>query len=111
MLERHPEAFDSINRDRILGNVPGRTGHVSPHTNPKFREYFGSSWDERGLRSVPMDHHHVGMGGQAAAMPRPIHTGKHPGNVHFQEDLRDIQGRDDEVAEMLERFLKGTDNG
>jgi hypothetical protein len=102
IMRRHPEAFSDANRRILAGDVPGAT---SPVNDEQFRTVF-RQYDVRGLRGLPLRHHHVGGGGQAFGIPEPLHRGF--GGVHNVEKEMGIWGGDDEVAELLERLLRGS---
>src|SRR5262249_19224069 len=74
ILSRDLGAFDENNRRAI------EMGHA-PKNNPQFRAVF-PQFDQPGLRSKPLVHHHIGGGSQAVAMPDTVHTGEGQDNVH-----------------------------
>lgn len=98
MVRRHPEAFDSSNLWKIEHGL-------SPKNNPTFRSVF-SQYDDPKWYNDTLIHHHIGRGGQAAAIPASLHPGT--GGVHLAEDVRGITGSEDEVADVLERLLSKT---
>lgn len=51
-----------------------------------------------------MRHHHIGEGGQAAALPKSLHPGY--GGIHNVEKEWGITGVDDQIANRLETFRK-----
>ena len=104
LAKRHPEAFSQANLDRIAGRPP-LTQPVSPINDPTFRAVF-PQYDIKGMRGEPLIHHHIGGGGQAAAVPSTIHPGS--GGIHNVEKEAGIWGGEDEVAEMLQRMLDNT---
>lgn len=100
ILERHPNAFSSSNRDIILGKNPFTTTPINDKT---FRQYF-PQYDVEGLRGKPLIHHHIGGGGQAFGIPSPLHIGS--GGVHNVEKLYGIWGIDSDYAERIQIFLE-----
>lgn len=101
ILRRHPEAFSAENLRRIRGDPP-LAGPVAPINDATFRSVF-TQYDVKGMRSKPMVHHHIGGGGQAAAVPTPMHEGF--GGIHNVEKQAGIWGSEDEIAEVLQRLL------
>lgn len=71
---------------------------VSPIKNAQFRGVF-SQYDVRGLRGQPLIYHHIAAGGQAAAIPAPLHVGS--GGVHNVERAAGVWGAEDPIAEVL----------
>lgn len=104
LARRHPEAFSPDNLRRIRGDPP-LARPVAPVNDPTFRRVF-PQYDVRGLRGQPLIHHHIGGGGQAAAIPAPLHPGF--GGIHNVERGAGIWGGEDPVAEMLQRLLEKT---
>jgi hypothetical protein len=104
LARRHPDAFSPDNLRRIRGDPP-LAGPVSPVNDLQFRTTF-PQYDVRGLRGQPLIHHHVGGGGQAAAIPAPLHPGF--GGIHNVERGAGIWGGEDPIAEMLQRLLENT---
>jgi hypothetical protein len=107
LMRRHPQAFSPDNVARIRGTPP-LPGRLSPINDVQFRTAF-PQYDVRGLRGQPLIHHHIGGGGQAAAIPAPLHPGS--GGVHNVERAAGIWGGEDEIAEMLQRLLNSTPPG
>ncbi len=99
MLERHPDAFSSLNRSIVEGKHPTLSTPVNDAT---FRDYF-EQYDVQGLRGTQLLHHHIGGGGQAVGIPKPLHPGF--GGVHNAEKNLGIWGSDSPYAEMLQKFL------
>lgn len=104
LARRHPEAFSPDNLRRIRGDPP-LARPVAPTNDPQFRSVF-TQYDVRGLRGEPLIHHHVAGGGQAAAIPAPLHPGS--GGVHNVERAAGIWGAEDPIADVLQRLLQGT---
>lgn len=100
MVQRHPEAFSDFNRSILAGRVPGITAPVNDAT---FRKVF-TQYDVRGLRGQTLIHHHIGGGGQAFAIPAPLHLGM--GGIHNVEKGWGIWGGDANAAALLERFVR-----
>ncbi len=61
-------------------------------------------YDIVGLKGKPLVHHHIGGGGQAMAIPQPLHPGS--GGIHNIEKQIGIWGKDQENAERLQVFIK-----
>jgi len=99
ILRQHPEAFSEFNRKILAGKVPGL---VSPVNDKAFRTVF-SQYDVAGLRGKSLVHHHIGGGGQAFAVPQPLHPGY--GGIHNMEKSWGIWGGEDDIADFLQRFL------
>jgi hypothetical protein len=104
ILRRHPQAFSPDNVARIRGQIPG-LGPVAPLNDAQFRRVF-TQYDVRGLRGEPLIHHHIGGGGQAAAIPGPLHPGS--GGIHNIERAGGIWGAEDPIADVLQRLLQGS---
>ena len=104
IIRRHPEAFSDANLRRIRGTPPLARPYA-PVNDEQFRRVF-TQYDVRGLRGKALVHHHVGGGGQAAAIPAPLHPGS--GGVHNVERAAGIWRGEDPIAEMLERLLAQT---
>jgi hypothetical protein len=102
LLRRHPGAFSEANKQKILGGPP-LNRKLSPVNDPTFQAYF-PQYDVKGLRSQKLVHHHIGGGGQAAAVPEPIHPGG-KAVIHKAEEDAGIWGADADIAEMLQRLL------
>lgn len=68
-----------------------------------FRRHF-PQYEIVGLKGKPLVHHHIGGGGQAMAIPQPLHPGS--GGIHNIEKQIDIWGKDQENAERLQVFIK-----
>ncbi len=98
MLERHPDAFISLNRSIIEGKHPILG---TPIKDAIFRNYFGQ-YDVQGLQGTQLLHHHIG-GGQAVGILQPICP--RFGGAHNEEKNLGIGGNDSPYAEMLQKFL------
>jgi hypothetical protein len=68
-----------------------------------FRSVF-KQYDVAGLKSKTLVHHHIGGGGQAFAIPAPLHKGF--GGVHNIEEAAGIWGGEDAVSDLLQQFLQ-----
>jgi hypothetical protein len=95
IYRRHPEAFSKANEDLIAA---GR----SPLNDEKFRSVF-KQYDVQSLHNTKLPPHHIGQGGQCAAVPAPLHPGF--GGIHNVEKAAGIWKFEDEIAEMLQRYL------
>lgn len=82
----------------IEGNNPFTTTPVNDAT---FRSYF-PQYDVEGLRGTGLNHHHIGGGGQAYAIPQPLHQGF--GGAHNIEKNYGIWGADGDTANLLQLF-------
>lgn len=102
MVRRHPDAFSPDNLRRIRGDPP-LAGPVAPVNDAQFRAVF-PQYDVRGLRAQPLIHHHVAGGGQAAAIPAPLHPGS--GGIHNVERAAGIWGAENPIADVLQRLLQ-----
>ncbi len=102
IVARSPEAFSEFNRKILAGKVPGLKAPVNDAT---FRAVF-PQYDLPGLRGKSLVHHHVGAGGQAVAIPGPLHPGL--GGVHNVEKGIGIWGAEDPTADVLQRLLNGS---
>lgn len=71
MLSKKPEAFSAFNQAIINGKHPKLK---TPTNDATFRKHF-PQYDLEGLRGKAMVHHHIGGGGQAIAVPKPLHPG------------------------------------
>ena len=100
VIQKHPDAFSSFNKSIIEGKHPTLSTPVNDKT---FRSYF-PQYDEKGLKGTQLIHHHIAGGGQAVAIPKPLHPGF--GGVHNKEKYLGIWGSDSKYAELLEKFLK-----
>ena len=100
-MDRHPEAFSDFNRKILAGKHPSLT---SPVNDATFRAHF-KQYDLAGLRGKTLVHHHIGGGGQAFAIPSPLHEGM--GGVHNVEKSLGIWAGEDATAAMLQRLLNG----
>jgi hypothetical protein len=98
MLERHPEAFSPSNRWKIANGL-------SPVNDPAFRSVF-TQYDKKAFFNDPLIHHHIGGGGQAFAVPATLHPGS--GGIHNLEKDAGIWGKEDPVADMLDRLKTKT---
>lgn len=105
IMRRHPEAFSPRNRAILAGKIPGVS---SPTNDSTFRAVF-KQYDVRGLRGETLVHHHIGGGGQAAALPYPLHKGS--GDVHNVEKAIGIYGGENEMAARLAALLMGKGGG
>ena len=99
VIVRHPGAFSPLNISIIEGRHPTLRTPVNDVT---FRSYF-DQYDIQGLRGTQLLHHHIAGGGQATAIPRPLHQGF--GGVHNAEKKLGIWGSDRQYSEMLQKFL------
>jgi hypothetical protein len=108
---RYPEAFSQRNLDIIGGNVTvmGKNGKVktlkAPSNDETFRSVF-TQYDVKGLRGTQLIHHHIGGGGQAAAVPRPLHPGF--GGIHNAEKQLGIWDGEQSVSDLLQQFIDRT---
>ncbi|MEH6930361.1 T7SS effector LXG polymorphic toxin [Priestia megaterium] len=100
MLSKKPEAFSAFNQAIINGKHPKLK---TPTNDATFRKHF-PQYDLEGLRGKAMVHHHIGGGGQAIAVPKPLHPGF--GGIHNPEKELGIWGRDSKYAELLQRFIE-----
>lgn len=98
MLQRNPGAFSDSNRALIATGRP-------PVNDLQFRSVF-SQYDLPQFHDVALRHHHIGGGGQAAAIPAPLHSGF--GGIHNVEKSAGIWDFEDDVAAMLQRLLDNT---
>jgi hypothetical protein len=76
----------------------------APVNDPPFRGVF-TQYDIKGLRGKSLVHHHIGGGGQAFALPAPLHLGF--GGIHNIEKAIGIWGGEATAAEILQRFVNG----
>lgn len=98
MLRRSSGAFSDANRALIAA---GR----APVNDVQFRSVF-TQYDLPQFHGVELRHHHIGGGGQAAAIPAPLHPGF--GGIHNVEKAAGIWGFEDDVAAILQRLLDTT---
>ena len=83
LYNKHPEYFDAENVERIfeLDRVP--------KVNEQFLKYFPQY---KKYKDSELRHHHAGEGGQAYAIPAPLHPGH--GGVHNYEKSAGVRGND-----------------
>ncbi|KGJ84662.1 hypothetical protein [Priestia megaterium] len=74
-----------------------------PVVAKQFIEYFPQYGD---YIKDSMRHHHIGEGGQAAALPKSLHPGY--GGIHNVEKEWGITGIDDKIANRLETFINNS---
>ncbi|MGM2817199.1 hypothetical protein [Bacillus cereus group sp. Bce001] len=96
LYELHPEYFSDAN----IKNLNNGWAIVN---DAVFRRHF-PQYDIVGLKGKPLVHHHIGGGGQAMAIPQPLHPGS--GGIHNIEKQIGIWGKDQENAERLQVFIK-----
>ncbi len=96
LYKLHPEYFSDAN----IKNLNNGWAIVN---DAVFRKHF-PQYDIVGLKGKPLVHHHIGGGGQAMAIPQPLHPGS--GGIHNIEKRIGIWGKDQENAERLQVFLK-----
>ncbi|HFK1455569.1 TPA: hypothetical protein ACGXMC_001151 [Bacillus cereus] len=96
LYELHPEYFSDAN----IKNLNNGWAIVN---DAVFRRHF-PQYDIVGLKGKPLVHHHIGGGGQAMAIPQPLHPGS--GGIHNIEKRIGIWGKDQENAERLQVFIK-----
>ncbi|MFE4813583.1 T7SS effector LXG polymorphic toxin [Peribacillus simplex] len=96
LYKLHPEYFSDAN----IKNLNNGWAIVN---DAVFRRHF-PQYDIVGLKGKPLVHHHIGGGGQAMAIPQPLHPGS--GGIHNIEKQIDIWGKDQENAERLQVFIK-----
>ncbi|MFD1434131.1 hypothetical protein ACFQ5F_04225 [Kroppenstedtia eburnea] len=104
IVKRYPEALSQKNLDILNGKYEFRT----PLNDKQFRSIF-TQYDVSGLRGHPLIHHHIGGGGQAVAVPKPLHNGF--GGIHNAEKKIGIWGKDKPYSDMLQRMLESLENG
>ncbi|MCY7825749.1 T7SS effector LXG polymorphic toxin [Bacillus spizizenii] len=94
LLKSNPEFWSAENTAKIKrGRVPVVDEQFIKHF-PQYADYLKD----------PMRHHHIGEGGQAAALPKSLHPGY--GGIHNVEKDWGITGVDDQIANRLETFRK-----
>ncbi|WP_339200747.1 T7SS effector LXG polymorphic toxin [Peribacillus sp. FSL P2-0133] len=96
LYKLHPDYFSDAN----IKNLNNGWAIVN---DAVFRRHF-PQYDILGLKGKPLVHHHIGGGGQAMAIPQPLHPGS--GGIHNIEKQIDIWGKDQENAERLQVFIK-----
>lgn len=96
LYKLHPEYFSDAN----IKNLNNGWSIVNDAT---FRRNF-PQYDIVGLKGKPLVHHHIGGGGQAMAIPQPLHPGS--GGIHNIEKQVGIWGKDQENAERLQVFIR-----
>ncbi|CAH8706879.1 hypothetical protein M5W83_03055 [Paenibacillus thiaminolyticus] len=94
LLKRNPEFWSEKNTSEIRR---GRAPEVDEHFVKYFPQYMDYLED-------PLRHHHIGEGGQAAALPVTLHPGY--GGVHNIEKEWGITGVDDIIANRLDTLLR-----
>ncbi|MGG5785434.1 hypothetical protein [Bacillus albus] len=96
LYKLHPEYFSDAN----IKNLNNGWAIVN---DAVFRRHF-PQYDIVGLKGKPLVHHHIGGGGQAMAIPQPLHPGS--GGIHNIEKQIGIWGKNQENAERLQVFIK-----
>ncbi|EEM08425.1 hypothetical protein [Bacillus pseudomycoides] len=96
LYKLHPEYFSDAN----IKNLNNGWAIVN---DAVFRRHF-PQYDIVGLKGKPLVHHHIGGGGQAMAIPQPLHPGS--GGIHNIEKQIGIWGKDQGNAERLQVFIK-----
>ncbi|MCF8889778.1 T7SS effector LXG polymorphic toxin [Priestia megaterium] len=96
LLKSNPEFWSPENTAMI------KRGRV-PVVDKQFIEYFPQYGD---YIKDSMRHHHIGEGGQAAALPKSLHPGY--GGIHNVEKEWGITGIDDKIANRLENFVNNS---
>ncbi|USK34299.1 pre-toxin TG domain-containing protein [Bacillus sp. F19] len=96
LYKLHPEYFSDAN----IKNLNNGWAIVN---DAVFRRNF-PQYDIVGLKGKPLVHHHIGGGGQAIAIPQPLHPGS--GGIHNIEKQLGIWGKDQENADRLQVFIK-----
>ena len=91
LLDKHPEFFSEANVERIENGLV-------PIVDEDFIKYFPQYNDCMGDKLI---HHHIGGGGQAAAVPQSLHKGF--GGIHNFEKEHNIRGNDplSEIGEVF----------
>ncbi|UAL47150.1 hypothetical protein K7887_20235 [Sutcliffiella horikoshii] len=92
----HPEYFSNAN----IRNLNNGWAIVN---DAVFRKHF-TQYDIVGLKGKPLVHHHIGGGGQAMAIPQPLHPGS--GGIHNIEKQIGVWGKDQSRAERLQVFIE-----
>ncbi|WP_342602828.1 T7SS effector LXG polymorphic toxin [Peribacillus sp. FSL E2-0159] len=91
LLDNHPEFFSEANVERIENGLV-------PVVDDDFIKHFPQYRDTKGDKLI---HHHIGGGGQAAAVPQSLHKGF--GGIHNFEKEHNIRGNDPltEIGEVF----------
>ncbi|WP_394556301.1 T7SS effector LXG polymorphic toxin [Priestia aryabhattai] len=91
LLDKHPEFFSEANIERIENGLV-------PVVDDDFIKYFPQYKDCKGDKLI---HHHIGGGGQAAAVPQSLHKGF--GGIHNFEKEYKIRDNDPltEIGEVF----------
>ncbi|MGE7184052.1 hypothetical protein ACQKKK_08630 [Peribacillus sp. NPDC006672] len=91
LLDNHPEFFSEANVERIENGLV-------PVVDDDFIKHFLQYKDSKGDKLI---HHHIGGGGQAAAVPQSLHKGF--GGIHNFEKEHNIRGNDPltEIGEVF----------
>ncbi|MEY9869067.1 putative ribonuclease toxin of YeeF-YezG toxin-antitoxin module [Peribacillus sp. B2I2] len=91
LLDNHPEFFSEANVERIENGLV-------PVVDYDFIKHFPQYRDTKGDKLI---HHHIGGGGQAAAVPQSLHKGF--GGIHNFEKEHNIRGNDPltEIGEVF----------
>ncbi|WKU21085.1 hypothetical protein Q3A90_15005 [Priestia megaterium] len=91
LLDKHPEFFSEANIERIENGLV-------PIVDDDFIKYFPQYKDCKGDKLI---HHHIGGGGQAAAVPQSLHKGF--GGIHNFEKEYKIRDNDPltEIGEVF----------
>lgn len=95
LLDKHPEIFSKANVARIEDGLV-------PVVDDEFIKHFPQYKDCLGDKLI---HHHIGGGGQAAAVPQSLHKGF--GGIHNFEKNHNIRDNDP-LSEIGEVFTSGT---
>lgn len=95
LYKQHPEYFSKANIENLENGWAIKNDAV-------FRRYF-PQYDITGLRGKPLLHHHIGGGGQAMAIPQPLHPGS--GGIHNIEKEIKVWGKDQVNADRLQVFI------
>lgn len=91
LLKSNPEFWSAENTTLI------KMGHVSK-VDEQFLKHFPQYYIQE-----PLQHPHIGEGGQAVALPKSLHTGY--GGIHNVEKKWGINGVDDEITRRLDIFI------
>ncbi|MGE6375973.1 T7SS effector LXG polymorphic toxin [Peribacillus muralis] len=91
LLDNHPEFFSEANVERIENGLV-------PIVDDDFIKHFPQYNNTKGDKLI---HHHIGGGGQAAAVPQSLHKGF--GGIHNFEKEHNIRGNDPltEIGEVF----------
>lgn len=91
LLDKHPEFFSEANIERIENGLV-------PVVDDDFIKYFPQY---KGCKGDKLIHHHIGGGGQAAAVPQSLHKGF--GGIHNFEKEYKIRDNDPltEIGEVF----------